>query len=90
MDQTNYYKGLFGTITDYRKIVLLMFILKNDVDQVNDCRILKKGLKRLHEDFENGLKEQNEYYLEDIKNEEKSIPGKEFIKLECFSFSGFS
>ena len=32
MDNINYLKGLFESIPDYRKLVLLMFLYKNDND----------------------------------------------------------
>ena len=30
MNNTNYFKHLFESIPDYRKIVLLLFLIKND------------------------------------------------------------
>ena len=30
MDNTNYFKDIFQSITDYRKIVLLIFLISND------------------------------------------------------------
>ena len=32
MDKVNYFKDLFESMPDYRKIVLLMFLNKNDVN----------------------------------------------------------
>ena len=30
MNSTNYFKDLFESITDYKKVVLLLFLIKND------------------------------------------------------------
>ena len=32
MDQINYFSDLFESIPDYKKIVLLLFLIKNDVN----------------------------------------------------------
>ena len=37
MDNSNYFKELFESIHDNRKIVLLMFLIKNNVDLLNEC-----------------------------------------------------
>ena len=41
MDIKNYFEDLFESIPNYRKIVLLMFLLKNDVDFLQECGYLK-------------------------------------------------
>ena len=37
MDNSKYFKDLFNSIPDYRKIYLLMFLIKNDVNFLNEC-----------------------------------------------------
>ena len=46
MDHVIYFKDLFEFLTDCRKIVLLMFLFKNDVDLLNECRFVKKNINR--------------------------------------------
>ena len=50
-----------------------MFSIKNDVDLLNDCGLLKNDIIRLDLEFEKILMEQNEDYLVYIKIEEESI-----------------
>ena len=70
MDNVNYFKDLFGSIPKCRDIVLLMFLIKNDVDLLTECGYLKNDISRFCEDFKNLLSEQNEDYLNYVKNEE--------------------
>ena len=37
MESRNFFKDMFESISEYRKIVLLMFLIKNDVDLLNEC-----------------------------------------------------
>ena len=76
MDNVNYFRDLFKSIHDYRKIVLLMFLIKNDNDLLTECGFLKGDINRLCREFKNILIEQNEEHLDYIKNEEESIVGK--------------
>ena len=68
-----YFRDLFEPITDYRKIVLSMFLMKNDNDLLTECGFWKSDINRLCKDFKNILKEQTEEYLDYIKNQEESI-----------------
>ena len=54
------------------KNILLMFLIKNDADLLNDSEYLKTDINRLIKDFKTILMEQNEDYLDHIKNEEES------------------
>ena len=47
MDIKNYFKDLFESIPDYNKIVLLMFLIKNDVNFLYECRFLKSDINFL-------------------------------------------
>ena len=50
-----------------------MFLIKNDVDFLLECGFLKNDINRLNKVFKNFLVEQNEEYLDSIKNQEESI-----------------
>ena len=73
MDKINYFKDLIESIPDNRKIVLLMFLIKNDNALLTECGFLKNDINRQNLDFKNNLIEQNEEYLDYIKNEEEFI-----------------
>ena len=47
MDHKNYFEDLFESIADYRKIVL-MFLIKNDVDLIHERGNLKDDIIRLY------------------------------------------
>ena len=47
MDHVNYFKDLFESIPDYRKIVMLLFPIKNDIDKLNECGFFKNATNRL-------------------------------------------
>ena len=73
MNYENYFKDIFESNPDYRKIVFLMFSIKNDKALITECGFLKDDIIRLNLEFKNILMEQNEEYLDYIKNEEESI-----------------
>ena len=73
MKYENYFNDMFESIPDYRKIVLLLFLFKNDVDLLNECGYLKNDFNRLNLEFKTFLIEQNEEHLDHIKNEEESL-----------------
>ena len=73
MDNSNYSKNIFETITDYRKIVLLIFLIQNDKNLLNEIGFSKNDINCSNLEFKNILLEQNEEYLYYIKNEEESV-----------------
>ena len=73
MNNVNYFKDLFESIPDYRKIALLMFLIKNDVNFLYECGFLKGDINFLSKEHKNNLLELNEDYLDLIKNQEESI-----------------
>ena len=73
MDNKNYFKDLFESILDYRKILLLMFLIKSDNDLLAECGFVKHNINCLCREYKNILIEQNEENLDYNKNEEKSI-----------------
>ena len=58
---------------DYGKVVFLMFLIKSDADLLRECGFLKSDTTPLDNECKSILMEQNEEYLEYIKNEEESI-----------------
>ena len=73
MNIVNYFKDLFESIPDYKKIVLLMFLIKNDVNFLYECGFSKGDINFLYKEFKNILLELNEEYLDHIKNQDESI-----------------
>ena len=73
MDNIKYFKNLFESIPDYKKIVLLMFLIKNDVNFLYECGFLKGDINFLYKEYKKILLELIEDYLDHIKNQEESI-----------------
>ena len=73
MNNENYFKDIFESIQDYKKIVLLIFLIQNDKNLLNEIGFSKNDINRLNIEFKNILLEQNEEYLDYIRNEEESI-----------------
>ena len=46
MDHGNFFKGLFKSVPDYRKLVLILVSVKNDSDSLKECRFLKNDIRR--------------------------------------------
>ena len=44
MDNVNYFKDLFESIPDYRKIILLIFLIQNDKNLIKEKGFSKKIL----------------------------------------------
>ena len=73
MNNISYFKDLFESIPDYKKIVLLMSLIKNDVNFLYECGFLKGDINFLYKEFKNVLLELNEEYLDHNKNQEEAI-----------------
>ena len=80
MDNENYFKDMFKSIPDYRKKILLIFLIQNDKNLLKEIGFSKKDIIRLSIEFKNILLEEFEDYLSYIKNEEESILEKIFLK----------
>ena len=80
MNNENYFKYIFESISDYRKIVLINFYIKNDNNLLHEIGFSERDINRLNLAFENFLIEQHEEYLDYIRNEEKSIVEKKLNK----------
>ena len=55
MNNPNYFKDIFESITDYRKIVLLIFLIQNDKILLNEIGFSKKDINFLNLEFKNIL-----------------------------------
>ena len=73
MNNINYFKDIFESIHDYKKIVLLIFLIQNNKDLLKEIRFNENDINLLNKEFENILIEQNENLLSYIKNQEESI-----------------
>ena len=60
MNIVNYFTDLFESIPDYRKIVLLMFLIENDFNFLYECGFLKGDINFLYKEFKNIFLELNE------------------------------
>ena len=45
MDNVSYFKDLFESTPNYEKIVLLLFLYKNDVNFLYECGFLERDIK---------------------------------------------
>ena len=79
MNNSNYFRDLFESIPDYRKIVLLIFLIQNDKNLLKEIGFSKNNINLLNLEFKNILLEEFENYLDYIQNEEESILEK-FLK----------
>ena len=73
MNNSNYFKDIFKSIPDYRKIVLLIYLIQNDKNLLNEIGFSKNDINGLNLEFKNILLEEYEDYLDYIKNQEESI-----------------
>ena len=73
MNNSNYFKDIYESIPDYRKIVLLIYLIQNDKNLLNEIGFSKNDINNLNLEFKNILLEEYEDYLDYIKNQEESI-----------------
>ena len=73
MNNSNYFKDIFKSIPDYRKIVLLLYLIQNDKNLLNEIGFSKNDINGLNLEFKNILLEEYEDYLDYIKNQEESL-----------------
>ena len=73
MNNINYFKDIFESIRDYKKIVLLIFLIQNNKDLLKEIGFNENDINLLNKEFENILISQNENLLSYIKNQEESI-----------------
>ena len=73
MDNINYFKFIFESIHDYKKIVLLIFLIQIDKNSLKEIGFSENDINQLNLEFKDILLEQHEEYLAYIKNEEESV-----------------
>ena len=73
MNSVYFFKDLIGSIPDYKKILLIKFIIKNGVIFLYECGFLKSDINFLYKEFKNILLELNEEYLDHINNEKEPV-----------------
>ena len=73
MNNVKHFEDLSESILDYRKLVLLMFVIRNEVNLLYECGFMKGDIHYLYKNFKIFLLELNEEYLDNIKNQEKSV-----------------
>ena len=73
MNNENYFKDISESINDYRKIVLLIFLIQNDKNLLKEIGFSKNDINFLNLEFKNILLEEFENYIDYIKDQEESI-----------------
>ena len=73
MDNSNYFKHIFESIPDYRKVVLLIYLIQNDRILLREIGFSKKDINLINLEFKNIILEEFENYLDYIKDQEESI-----------------
>ena len=80
MDDINCFEDLFESTPGYKKLVLIMFSIKKDVDISQEDGYLKNDNDCLRLEFRSVVMQQNEDYLDFIKNEGEPIIEKSLNK----------
>ena len=70
MNISNYFKEVFESITDYKRIFLLLFLIQNDKNFLKEIGFSKNDINLLNLEFEKILLEEFENYLDYIKDQE--------------------
>ena len=73
MINSDYFRDIFESMYDYKKIVLLIYLIQNDKNLLTEIGFGRNDINRLNLDFKNILIEEYETYLDYIKNEEESV-----------------
>ena len=73
MDNINYFKDIFESIHDYKKIVSLIFLIQNDKNLLKEIGFSENGINLLNLEFKNIIIKEFEEYLSYRKNKEESI-----------------
>ena len=81
MNFASYFRDLFESIEDYRKIVLLLFAIQNGKNLLYGIGFSERDVNHLKLKLEKISIEQHEEYLDYIKNEEESTIEKILNKL---------
>ena len=73
MNNSNYFKDIYKSIPDYRKIVVIIFLIQNDKSLLIEIGFSKADINSLNLVFKNILLEEYEVYLDYMKNQEESV-----------------
>ena len=73
MDNINYFKCLFESIPDYRKIVLIIILIQNDKNLLREIGFNKNDINQLILECKKILIEENENFLDFVRDQEKNI-----------------
>ena len=73
MDNSIYFREKFESIPDYRKVVLLKFLIQNDKNLLKEIEFSKKDINLLNLEFKNILLEKFEGYLDYVRDQESNI-----------------
>ena len=73
MNYENYFRDKFESKPDYRKIVLVVYLIKNQKDLLLEIGFRERDINCLSLEFKIDFIEQHDEYLEYIKNEEESV-----------------
>ena len=73
MNNENYFRDIFESVRDYRKIVLLIFLIQNDKNLLKEIGFSQRDINLLNLEFKKLLLEEFQDYIDHIKNEEESI-----------------
>ena len=72
MNHSNYFKDILESITDYKKIVLLKFLIQNDKNLIKGKGFSKNDINLIKLDFNITLIEGFKEYFRYVKNIEES------------------
>ena len=72
MKNSNYFKDTFESITDYRKVVLLIFLIQNDKNLSKETEFSENDNNLSNLEFKKILIEGQKEYLVYVKNIEES------------------
>ena len=78
MNNAKCFIDMFESIPDYRKIILLLFLIQNYKNLLKEIGFSKNDINVLNLEFKNILLEEFENYLDYIKNQVESIFSKSF------------
>ena len=81
--ECNFFQDLFESISDHRKIVLLLFLIKDEKILLKEFGFSKGIINQLSLEFKNILLREYEQYLDYIKNEKKSVIERYMNKQSC-------
>ena len=73
MEYVDYFKDMFESIPNDRKIILIIFLFQNDKKLLREIGFSERDISRLYLEFKNILKERHEEYLDYVRNGEESI-----------------